>query len=211
VNINLAIFHWLITFANCINQKSNNMATTSDISRGAFLRYNGELVMILDYVHITPGKGNAIYSVKSRNVKTGKQSEIRFRSGEKIELVRVETRELQYLYPESDSLIVMHQETFEQQPVPSVLFGESIDLLKEGMIVLVKFDDNDVPVYAEPPAYVELEVTYTEPGIKGDTATRTLKPATVETGATISVPLFVDTGDKIKINTSTREYMERVK
>lgn len=187
------------------------MATTSDISRGAFLRYNGELVMVMDYTHITPGKGNAIYTVKSRNIKTGKQSEIRFRSGEKIELVRVETRELQYLYQEGDSLICMNQESFEQLPVPMHLFGDSLKFLKEGMIVMVKFDDNEEAVYAEPPMYVELEVTYTEPGIKGDTATRTLKPATVETGATVQVPLFVDAGEIIKINAETGEYMERVK
>ncbi|WP_028981943.1 elongation factor P [Sporocytophaga myxococcoides] len=187
------------------------MATTSDISKGAFLRYNGELVMVTDYTHITPGKGNAIYTVKSRNVKTGKQSEIRFRSGEKIELVRVETRELQYLYQEGDSLICMHPETFEQLPVPMVLFGESLKFLKENTIVLVKFDDNDIPVYAEPPTHVELEVTYTEPGLKGDTSTRALKPATVETGATVQVPLFVEAGERIKVNAETGEYVERVK
>src|SRR6478609_3856331 len=127
------------------------MATTSDITRGAFLRYNGELVLITDYTHITPGKGNAIYTVKSRNVKTGKQSEIRFRSGEKIELVRVEVRELQYLYMENEALICMHQETFEQTPIDKILFGDSIKFLQENMIVLVKFDDNDEAIYAEIP------------------------------------------------------------
>lgn len=187
------------------------MATTSDISRGAFLRYNGELVMITDYTHITPGKGNAIYTVKSRNVKSGKQSEIRFRSGEKIELVRVEARELQYLYMEGDSLICMNQETFEQLPIPKHLFGDSLKFIQENMIVLVKFDDNEEAVYAEPPRYVDLVITYTEPGIKGDTASRTLKPAEVESGATVQVPLFIDTGEKIRINTETGEYMERVK
>jgi elongation factor P len=187
------------------------MATTSDISKGAFLRYNGELVMVMDYMHITPGKGNAIYTVKSRNVKTGKQSEIRFRSGEKIELVRVETRELQYLYQEGEALICMHPETFEQVPVPKVLFGDALRFLKENTIVLVKFDDNELPVYAEPPMHVELEVTYSEPGLKGDTSSRALKPATVETGAVVNVPLFVETGEVIRINTETGEYVERVK
>ncbi|SMO69529.1 elongation factor P [Solitalea koreensis] len=188
------------------------MATTSDISKGAFLRYNGELVMITDYTHITPGKGNAIYTVKSRNVQTGRQSEIRFRSGEKIELVRVETHELQYLYQESDSLICMNQESYEQIPVPMALFGDSLKYLKENTIVLVKFDDEDKPVYAEPPTYVELEVTYTENAVKGDTSSgRVLKAATIETGATVNVPLFVEAGEKIKINATTGEYMERVK
>ena len=187
------------------------MATTSDISRGAFLRYNGDLVMVVDYVHITPGKGNAIYTVKSRNVKNGKQSEIRFRSGEKIELVRVEVKELQYLYSEGDALVCMNQETFEQLSIPQVLFGDSLKFLQESMIVQVKFDDNEEPVYAEIPKHVELVVTYTENGIKGDTASKTLKPAEVEGGTIIQVPLFVQEGDKIKINTETSEYIERVK
>jgi elongation factor P len=187
------------------------MATTSDISRGAFLRYNNELVMILDYVHITPGKGNAIYTVKSRNVKTGKQSEIRFRSGEKIELVRVEVRELQYLYMENESLICMHQETFEQTPIDKILFGDSIKFLQENMIVLVKFDDNDEAIYAEIPKHVELTVTYTENGVKGDTTSRTLKSAEVEGGTLVQVPLFIEANDKIRINTETGEYVERVK
>jgi len=187
------------------------MATTSDISKGIFLRYNGDLVMVVDYTHITPGKGNAIYTVKSRNVKNGKQSEIRFRSGEKIDVIRVETRELQYLYPEGDSLICMNQETFDQMPVPNILFGDSFKFLQEGMIVVVKFDDNEEAIYAEAPRNVELVVTYTEQGMKGDTATRTLKAAEVETGVSVQVPLFVNTGDKIKINTETGEYVERVK
>src|SRR6478735_11968755 len=127
------------------------MANTSDLSKGAFLRYNNELVMVVDYTHITPGKGNAIYTVKSRNVKTGKQSEIRFRSGEKVELVRVETRELQYLYQEGESLVCMHQETFEQTPVPMALLGDAIKFIKEGVILMVKFDDNEEIVYAEGP------------------------------------------------------------
>lgn len=187
------------------------MATTSDLSRGAFLRYNGELVQVVDYTHITPGKGNAVYQVKSKNVKTGKQTEIRFRSGEKIELVKVTTREMQYLYQEGEALICMDTETFEQIPIESALFGDALKFLKESMMVTIQFDDTDEPVFAEPPTFVELEITYTEPGIKGDTATRTLKPATVETGAEISVPLFVDMGDKVKIDTRTGEYIERVK
>jgi elongation factor P len=187
------------------------MATTSDISKGAFLRHNGELVMIVDYTHITPGKGNAIYTVKSRNVKNGKQSEIRFRSGEKIDFVRVETRELQYLYMEDDSLICMNQESFEQLPIPKILFGDAIKFLQESMIVQVQFDDNDEPVYAELPRQVEMVVTYAEPGVKGDTATRTLKPAELENGITVQVPLFIEAGEKIRINTETGEYVERVK
>ncbi|WMJ73996.1 elongation factor P [Cytophagaceae bacterium ABcell3] len=186
-------------------------ATTSDLSRGAFLRHNGELVMVMDYTHITPGKGNAIYTVKSRNIRTGKQSEIRFRSGEKIELVRVESRDVQFLYKEGDALVCMDQESFEQFPVPEELFGDTLKFIKEGMVLSVSFDENEEIVYGQAPKHVELEVTYTEPGIKGDTATKTMKPAELETGATVQVPLFVDNGELIKVNTETGEYMERVK
>lgn len=169
------------------------------------------MVMITDYTHITPGKGNAIYTVKARNIKTGKQNEIRFRSGEKIEVVRVESRELQYLYQEGDALVCMNQESYEQVLVPKHLFGESLRFLKESMIVVVKFNDTEEPVYADAPLNVELEVTYTEPGLRGDTTSRALKSATVETGATVQVPLFVETGERIRINTESGEYMERVK
>jgi elongation factor P len=182
------------------------MATTSDISKGAFIRHNNELVMIVDYDHITPGKGNAIYSVKSRNVKTGKQSEIRFRSGEKIDFVRVELHELQYLFEEGESLVCMNQETYEQQSIPKYLFGEAIKFLQESMIVKVFFDDNNEPINAELPKHVEVLVTYTEMG-----AGKALKSAEIGNGAKILVPLFIEQGEKIRINTETGEYMERVK
>lgn len=182
------------------------MATTSDISKGAFIRYNNELVMIVDYDHITPGKGNAIYSVKSRNVKTGKQSEIRFRSGEKIDFVRVELHELQYLFEEGDSLVCMNQETYEQQSIPKYLFGDAIKFLQESMIVKVYFDDNNEPINAEVPKHIEVTVVYTETG-----AGKSLKTAEIESGVKILVPLFIEQGEKIRINTETSEYMERVK
>lgn len=186
------------------------MATTSDISKGSFLRYNNELITVLDYDHITPGKGNAIYSLKCRNIKTGKQSEVRFRSGEKVELIRVSALEMQYLYMENDYLICMNQETFDQVPIPKVIFPDSIQFLQEGMILIIRFDDNDEPVDGQIPRYVELEVVYSENAVKGDTATKTLKTAEVEGGINIQVPMFVNQGDKIKINTETSEYVERV-
>ncbi len=186
------------------------MATTSDISKGSFLRYNNELVMVVSYDHITPGKGNAIYSVKCKNIKTGKQSEIRFRSGEKVEMVRVNAFEMQYLYMENESLICMNQETFEQLPIPKIIFADSIQYLQEGMILVIRFDDNEEPVDGQLPKYVELLVTYTENGIKGDSSSKTLKPAEVEGGINIQVPLFVEIGDKVKISTETSDYIERV-
>lgn len=183
------------------------MATTSDISRNIFLRYNNELVQVMDYDHITPGKGNAIYSVKCRNVETGKQSEIRFRSGEKIDIIRVDEYEMQYLYMEGDSLVCMNQETYDQTNVPKILFADSIQFLQEGMILKIRFDENDKPLSGLLPQYVELEVTYTEEGVKG----KSLKTAELTGNVKIQVPIFVVIGDKLKINTETGEYVERVK
>lgn len=182
------------------------MATTSDISRGSFIRYNNELLQILDYDHITPGKGNAIYSLKCRNVETGKQSEVRFRSGEKVDIIRVDEHEMQYLFMEGDFLVCMNQETFEQLHIPKILFSDSIQFLQEGMVLKVRFDENEKPVLGLLPQYVELVVTYTEDGVKG----KSLKMAEVEGGIKIQVPLFVNTGDKLKINTESMEYVERI-
>lgn len=186
------------------------MATTADLSRGQFLRYNNELVQVLEYEHRTPGNLRAFYQVKMRNIKSGKLLENRFRAGEEIFPVRVEVKEMQYLYPEGDALVLMDTETYDQIAIDKVLVGDSISFLKEGMNVKVSFDDA-TPLLVELPQTVEVEVTYTEPGIRGDTATRTLKQGTIETGAIINIPLFVEIGDKIKVNTQTGEYMERVK
>ncbi len=182
------------------------MATTSDISRNAFIRYNNELLQIMDYDHITPGKGNAIYSLKCRNVETGKQSEVRFRSGEKVDLIRVDEHEMQYLYTEGDFLVCMNQDTYDQLHIPQLLFADSIQFLEEGMILKIRFDENEKPLNGSLPLYTELEVTYTEEGVKG----KSLKIAEVGNGIKIQVPIFVSIGDKLKINTETGEYVERV-
>lgn len=186
------------------------MATTADLSRGQFLRYNNDLVQVIEYEHRTPGNLRAFYQVKMRNIKSGKLLENRFRAGEEIFPVRVDVKDMQYLYEEGNALVCMDTETYDQIPVDKDLFGNAISFLKEGMSLKISFDDQ-TPLMGELPSTVELEVTYTEPGIKGDTATRTLKPATVETGATVNIPLFVETGEKIRVNTQTGEYMERVK
>jgi elongation factor P len=162
---------------------------------------------VLDYDHITPGKGNTIYSVKCRNVETGKQSEIRFRSGEKVDIIRVEQIDLQYLYPEGEFLVCMNQESFEQTHIPRILFGDAIKFLQEGMILTVRFDENEKPLNGNLPKYAELVVTYTEEGTKG----KLLKQAEVEGGIIIQVPLFVSIGDKLRINIESSEYVERVK
>jgi len=186
------------------------MANTGDINVGSFIRYNGELCQILEYQHRTPGNLRAFFQAKMRNLRTGKLLENRFRAGESIEVVRVEFKEYQFIYMEGDSIVVMDTDTYEQIYVQSNLLGDSLAFLKEGVMVKVSFE-GDTPISAEPPTFVELEVTYTEPGLKGDTATNTLKPCTLETGAKINIPLFVNQGEKIKIDTRTKSYVERVK
>ncbi len=186
------------------------MAKPNDLSRGSFIRYNGELLTITEIEHRTPGNLRAFYQAKMKNVKSGKSAEARFRADEDIDMVRVEVKELQYLYKDGDSLVCMDNETFDQIYIPTILFGDAIDFVKEEMVMLISFD-GETPIQGELPSHVEMEVTYTEPGIKGDTATKTLKPATVDNGPSITVPLFVEIGDRIKIDTRTRSYVERVK
>lgn len=186
------------------------MSTTQDISVGNFIRYNGELVQIIDWQHRTPGNLRAFYQGKMRRVKDGKLAENRFRSGESVEIIRVETKELSYLYSEGDTFICMDNETYDQIPVAKFLFGEGAKFMKEGDIVLIAFE-GETPISAEPPSHAVVEITYTEPGMKGDTATNTLKPATTETGTIVMVPLFVNVGEKIKVDTRTGSYVERVK
>lgn len=186
------------------------MADTGDLSRGAFLRYNGDLCVVLEYEHRTPGNLRAFFQAKMRNVKSGKFVEARFRAGESLDFVRVDVKEQQVLYKDGDAFVVMDQETYDQVHLPEILFGDAAGFLKDGMIVRVSYEGSEA-IYAEAPNTVELEVTYTEPGLRGDTATRTLKPATLEGGVEIRVPLFVNSGEKIKVDTRTREYIERVK
>lgn len=187
------------------------MAKASDLSNGRFIKYNGELYVITEWIHRTPGNLRAFYQAKMRNIKSGKLGENRFRPDEEVEMVRVEERELQYLYKDGTAIVCMDPESFEQVYVDASLFGDSEKFLKEGLMVTVSFDDNESAVFAKPPRSIELEITYTEPGIKGDTATNSMKFATVETGAEIRVPLFINTGEIVKINGETGEYMERVK
>jgi elongation factor P len=186
------------------------MANTGDINVGSVIRFNGELCLITEYQHRTPGNLRAFYQARMRNLKTGKQTENRFRSGEEVEVVRVEYKMMQFIYPEGEFIVVMDNDTFEQVHIPAAALGEGIKFLKEGMEVKVTFEE-DSPILAEAPTFVELAVTYTEPGLKGDTATNTLKPATVETGAEVRVPLFINEGEVIRIDTRTAAYVERVK
>ena len=186
------------------------MAKASEIKNGNVLRFNGELVSVEEFIHRTPGNLRAFYQAKMRNVKTGKLVEYRFRTDEEVEICRVETNDYQYLYDDGDFFVVMDNTTFEQYNIPKHLFGSSARFLKEGMNVIIAFESEE-PIMAQAPHSVELEVTYTEPAVKGDTSTNALKAATVETGVEVRVPLFINQGDKIKVDTSNGAYIERVK
>ena len=187
------------------------MVTISDLSRGNYVRYNGEILQIEELQHRTPGNLRAFYQVKMRNIRNGKIAENRFRPGDTIELMSVETREYNYLYADGESLVCMDNQTFEQIYLDKVLLGESVNYIKEGVTLLIVFENGTSPISAEAPQHVVMNISYTEPGLQGDTATRTLKAATLENGVEIRVPLFINTGDNIKIDTRTGDYIERVK
>lgn len=189
---------------------SKKMAKASDVKSGNILRFNGELIQVEEFLHRTPGNLRAFYQAKMRNIKTGKLVEYRFRTDEEVTICRVETNDYQYLYEDGDFLVVMDNTSYEQFNIPRTLFGESVKFLKEGMNVIIAFESEE-PIMAQTPSHVELEITYTEPAVKGDTSTNALKYATVETGVEIKVPMFINQGDKVKVDTRTGDYVERVK
>lgn len=187
------------------------MATTADIRNGLCINYNGKICTIVEFQHVKPGKGPAFVRTKLKYIETGKVIDNTFSAGHKIDVVRVETRNYQYLYQDGENYIFMNTENYEQVPIPQAMIDNQ-DFLKEGIICTIMFHaDEELPLVVELPQYIDAEITYTEPGIKGDTATNTLKPATIDTGAEIRVPLFINTGDKIKVDTNKREYSERIK
>lgn len=187
------------------------MATTADFKNGLCIEYNNDLFTIVEFQHVKPGKGPAFVRTKLKSLTNGKVLENTFNSGVKVTLARIETRPHQYLYKEDNGYVFMNNESFEQVTLEEDLI-DAAELLKEGQEVEIVFHaETETPLSVNLPAHIVLEITYSEPGIRGDTATNTLKPATVETGATIMVPLFVDTGELIKIDTRTKEYVERVK
>ena len=187
------------------------MANTSDIRNGLCIRHNNDIFKIIEFLHVKPGKGPAFVRTKLKSVTTGKVIDNTFSAGHKIEDVRVETHKFQYLYPEGDQFHFMNVEDYNQITINKAAI-ENPGLMKEGEVVTVIINSEDeMPLSVEMPASVILEVTSTEPGIKGNTATNATKPATVETGASIMVPLFINEGDKIKIETAKGTYKERVK
>lgn len=187
------------------------MATTSDIRKGLCINFSNDLYQIVDFQHVKPGKGNAFVRTKLKSITTGKTLDHTFSAGHSIDLVRVERRVFQYLYEDEFSFHFMNNETFEQVEVNK----EVVDyphFMKEGMRVEILFHaDEERALVVELPQSVELEITYTEPGVRGDTATNAQKPATVETGAEVRVPLFINQGDVVKIETASGSYLERVK
>ena len=186
------------------------MAKASEIKVGNILRFNCELVTVTEVLHRTPGKGGAFYLDKFRNIKTGKIVEARLATDEQVEICRVETNDYQYLYEEGDYLVVMDNNSYEQFNVEKSLFGSAIKFLKEGMNIIVSME-SDEAIMAQLPNFAEFEITYSEPAVKGDTSTNALKAATLENGVEVKVPMFVNQGDKIKVDTRTGEYVERVK
>ncbi|WP_320051706.1 elongation factor P [uncultured Acetobacteroides sp.] len=188
------------------------MATTADIKNGLCIEFNGKPFSVVEFQHVKPGKGPAFVRTKLRNLENGRVVENTFNAGVKIDIIRVERRPYQFLYADEVGFNFMHNETFEQITLEKDIV-ENADLMKEGQYVeMMVHADKEEVLTCELPPFVELVVTYTEPGLKGDTASsNALKPATLETGAEIRVPLFINQDEKIKIDTRTRSYVERVK
>ena len=187
------------------------MINAQDIKKGTCIRMDGKLYFCIDFLHVKPGKGNTFMRTTLKDVVDGYVLERRFNIGEKLEDVRVERRPHQYLYQEGDDYIFMNNETFDQHPIAKELIT-GVDYLKESMDVEVVVDaSTETVLYAELPTKVVLQISYTEPGLKGDTATNTLKPATLETGAEIRVPLFINEGEFVEVDTRDGSYVGRVK
>ncbi|MDA7707317.1 elongation factor P [Flavobacteriaceae bacterium] len=187
------------------------MASTSDIRNGLCIRYNHDIFKIIEFLHVKPGKGPAFVRTKMKSVTNGKVIDNTFSAGHKIEEVRVETHKFQFLYNDGDTFHFMNTADYSQIELQKAVL-DSPELMKEGEVVTVLINTEDSsPLSVDLPASVILEVTATEPGIKGNTATNATKPATVETGATVMVPLFINEGDKIKVETAKGSYKERIK
>ena len=187
------------------------MIKSQDIKKGTCIRMDGKLYFCIDFLHVKPGKGNTIMRTTLKDVVSGRVLEKRFNIGEALEDVRVERRPFQYLYMEGQDYIFMNQETYDQLPIAKDLIT-GVDFMKEGDIVEVVSDaDTETILYAEMPVKTQLKVTYTEPGLKGDTATNATKPATLETGAEVRVPLFINEGETIEVDTRDGAYVNRVK
>jgi elongation factor P len=182
--------------------------TTNDLKNGMVLDQDGKLVQIVEFQHVKPGKGPAFVRTKLRNVRTGAVVEKTFRAGEKVERVNIDNREMQYLYRDGDDYVFMDNESYEQMHVGSAALGDTAMFLVDGAAVQLRMHGDEI-VGSELPAAVELAVTETEPGIQGDRVSGATKPATLETGLTLQVPLFVNIGDRLRVDTRSGEYITR--
>jgi elongation factor P len=184
------------------------VATTNDLKNGMTLNIDGQLWNVVDFQHVKPGKGGAFVRTKLKNVMSGKVVDRTFNAGVRVEQASVDRRDMQYLYREGDDFVFMDTETYDQPHIPASTVGDAANYLLEEQNVTVAFNEG-VPLYVELPAAVELTVSQTDPGLQGDRSTGGTKPATVETGAQIQVPLFITTGEKIKVDTRTGAYLGR--
>ena len=185
------------------------MISSNDFRTGVTIVVDGQLWQVVDFQHVKPGKGSAFVRTRLKNVVRGNVLEKTFRAGEMLERAIVETRDMQYLYGSGDDYHFMDNTNYEQIHLGHDMLGDNVDLLKEGMVVSVQFHDGKV-IAADLPNHVDLEIVETDPGFRGDTATNVQKPAKLETGATINVPLFINPGDKVRIDTRDRKYVSRV-
>jgi len=185
------------------------VATSNDIKNGTVLRIDGQLWSILEFQHVKPGKGGAFVRTKMKNVLSGKVVDKTFNAGAKVETANVDRRDYQYLYMDGEDFVFMDTDTYDQIPVSTAVVGDAKDYMLEGMSVMVAMNEG-VPLYVELPSSVVLEITYAEPGLQGDRSTGGTKPATLETGAQIQVPLFLEQGTKVKVDTRDGSYLGRV-
>ena len=186
------------------------MANTSDIRNGAVILHKNKRMKVIEFQHVKPGKGGAFVRTKLKDIQSGKVIDETFNSGHKIELVRVEAKAMQFLYVDGDAYVFMDNETFDQINVAIISIGDGVNFLTAGLNVDLLFDGDEI-LDVRLPSHVILEVVETEPGFKGNTATGASKPATLETGYTLNVPLFIDENDKLRIDTRTGDYVERSK
>lgn len=185
------------------------MISAGDFRNGLTFEFDGNVYQVVEFQHVKPGKGAAFVRTKMKNVITGAVVERSFNPTEKVEKAHIERKEMEYLYEDGELFYFMDQETYEQEPLSKEQLGDALKFVKENMTVtILSYKGNVFAV--EPPNFVELKITATEPGVKGNTASNVTKPATVETGAVLNVPMFINEGDIIKIDTRTSEYMSRV-
>jgi elongation factor P len=183
--------------------------STNDLKNGMTLDLDGTLFQVVEFQHVKPGKGGAFVRTKLRNVRQGTTVVRTFRADEKVEQALIEKREMQYLYPEGDEFVFMDTQSYDQMQVPRSSLGDAAGFLLEGNTAVLQMYGTEI-VGVDLPASVEVEVTYTEPGLQGDRSSAGRKPATIQTGLTVQVPLFVNTGDRIKVDTRSGEYITRV-